>query len=71
MDDNGIMIKTHFFNKVYSKSMPVCQYGKNFVVMMRRCFTVINLGVDVSVENLIEKVNELRPDILGLSALLA
>ena len=46
--------------------------GKNLVVMMLEGagFEVINLGVDQSVEALIEKVKELKPDILGLSALL-
>jgi 5-methyltetrahydrofolate--homocysteine methyltransferase len=46
--------------------------GKNLVIMMLEGsgFRVINLGVDQSVETLIEKVKELKPDILGLSALL-
>jgi len=46
--------------------------GKNLVVMMLEGagFEVINLGVDQSVETLIEKVKERKPDILGLSALL-
>ena len=46
--------------------------GKNLVIMMLEGagFKVINLGVDQSVEALVEKVKELKPDILGLSALL-
>jgi 5-methyltetrahydrofolate--homocysteine methyltransferase len=46
--------------------------GKNLVIMMLEGagFRVINLGVDQSVETLLEKVRELKPDILGLSALL-
>jgi 5-methyltetrahydrofolate--homocysteine methyltransferase len=46
--------------------------GKNLVIMMLEGagFNVINLGVDQSVEALVEKVQELKPDILGLSALL-
>ena len=46
--------------------------GINLVIMMLEGagFEVINLGVDMSVENVIEKVMELKPDILGLSALL-
>ncbi|MDF1591907.1 MAG: corrinoid protein [Desulfobacterales bacterium] len=46
--------------------------GKNLVIMMLEGagFTVINLGVDQSVETLIAKVKETKPDILGLSALL-
>jgi 5-methyltetrahydrofolate--homocysteine methyltransferase len=46
--------------------------GKNLVVMMLEGagFKVINLGVDLSVEKLVEKVKEQKPDILGLSALL-
>ena len=46
--------------------------GKNLVIMMLEGsgFQVINLGVDQSVETLVAKVKELKPDILGLSALL-
>lgn len=46
--------------------------GKNLVNMMLEGagFEVIDLGVDLSVENVIEKVKEVKPDILGLSALL-
>jgi len=46
--------------------------GKNLVIMMLEGagFNVINLGVDQSVAALVEKVKELKPDILGLSALL-
>lgn len=46
--------------------------GKNLVVMMLEGagFEVINLGVDQSMEGLIDKVKEHKPDILGLSALL-
>ena len=34
-------------------------------------FEVIDLGVDVPDETFIEKVRELRPDVLGLSALVS
>jgi 5-methyltetrahydrofolate--homocysteine methyltransferase len=46
--------------------------GKNLVVMMLEGagFEVIDMGVDKSVDNVIEKVKEVKPDILGLSALL-
>ena len=46
--------------------------GKNLVMMMLEGagFQVIDLGVDQSVETLVAKVKELKPDILGLSALL-
>ena len=46
--------------------------GKNLVTMMLEGagFTVIDLGTNVNVEKVIEKVAELKPDILGLSALL-
>jgi 5-methyltetrahydrofolate--homocysteine methyltransferase len=46
--------------------------GKNLVVMMLEGagFEVIDMGVDMNVENLINKVKEIKPDILGLSALL-
>ena len=46
--------------------------GKNLVAMMLEGagFEVIDLGVDVTVENVIDKVSEIQPQILGLSALL-
>ena len=46
--------------------------GKNLVIMMLEGagFNVIDLGVDLSVEKLIGKLEELKPAILGLSALL-
>ncbi len=46
--------------------------GKNLVVMMLEGagFEVVNLGVDMDVERLVAKVAEIKPDILGLSALL-
>jgi len=46
--------------------------GKNLVDMMLEGagFKVIDLGVDLSVDQLIERVTEIQPDILGLSALL-
>jgi len=46
--------------------------GKNLVTMMLEGagFKVIDLGVDLSVERLLDKVKEIKPDVLGLSALL-
>jgi 5-methyltetrahydrofolate--homocysteine methyltransferase len=46
--------------------------GKNLVIMMLQGagFDVIDLGVDMSTEELTQKVDEIKPDILGLSALL-
>jgi 5-methyltetrahydrofolate--homocysteine methyltransferase len=46
--------------------------GKNLVIMMLEGagFQVVDLGVDLTVETLIDKVGEIKPDILGLSALL-
>ena len=46
--------------------------GKNLVAMMLEGagFEVIDLGVDVTVENVIDRVTEIQPQILGLSALL-
>jgi len=46
--------------------------GKNLVAMMLEGagFEVIDLGVDSTVEMVIAKVQELQPDVLGLSALL-
>ena len=46
--------------------------GKNLVGMMLEGagFEIIDLGVDVAVENVIDKVVEVQPQVLGLSALL-
>lgn len=46
--------------------------GKNLVCMMLEGagFQVVNLGVDIGVEDLMLKVEEVQPTILGLSALL-
>ena len=46
--------------------------GKNIVNMMLEGagFTVVDLGVDLTLEKLIEEIERLKPDLLGLSALL-
>ncbi len=46
--------------------------GKNLVTMMLEGagFKVVDLGVDLSVEKLIEEVKTIKPQVLGLSALL-
>ncbi len=46
--------------------------GKNLVVMMLEGagFEVIDLGVDVEVERFVQVIEEEKPDIIGLSALL-
>jgi 5-methyltetrahydrofolate--homocysteine methyltransferase len=46
--------------------------GKNIVVIMLKGsgFTVHDLGVDVPVEGFVDAIRELRPDVLGISALL-
>ena len=46
--------------------------GKNLVGMMLdgAGFEVIDMGVDVTVENVVDKVSEIQPQVLGLSALL-
>jgi len=46
--------------------------GKNLVIMMLEGagFNVIDLGVDLSVEEVVKQVEEVKPAILGLSALL-
>ncbi|MGD2125524.1 MAG: corrinoid protein [Desulfobacteraceae bacterium] len=46
--------------------------GKNLVCMMLEGagFRVIDLGVDLTVEKVIQKVQEMEPEILGMSALL-
>lgn len=46
--------------------------GKNIVLMMLEGagFEVVDLGVDLTVEKLMERIEAIRPDLLGLSALL-
>ncbi len=46
--------------------------GKNIVDMMLEGagFTVVDLGVDLTLEKLMEEIENLKPDLLGLSALL-
>ncbi|MCB2148959.1 MAG: corrinoid protein [Deltaproteobacteria bacterium] len=46
--------------------------GKNIVVMLLEGagFEVVDLGVDLSVDQVVKKVAELKPQIVGLSALL-
>jgi 5-methyltetrahydrofolate--homocysteine methyltransferase len=46
--------------------------GKNLVALMLwiNGFEIIDLGVDVPKEEIVKKVRELKPDVLGLSALL-
>jgi len=46
--------------------------GKNLVTMMLEGagFNVVDLGVDLSVEKVIKQVEQVKPEILGLSALL-
>ena len=46
--------------------------GKNLVIMMLEGagFKVIDLGIDLDVEKVVGKVEEIKPQILGLSALL-
>ena len=46
--------------------------GKNLVAMMMEGagFEVINIGIDNPVENYLEAIEEHKPDIIGMSALL-
>jgi 5-methyltetrahydrofolate--homocysteine methyltransferase len=46
--------------------------GKNLVTMMLEGagFQVFDLGVDITLEKLMDQVDEIKPDILGLSAML-
>jgi methylmalonyl-CoA mutase cobalamin-binding domain/chain len=46
--------------------------GKSLVVAMLSAegFEVVDLGIDVPDETFVEKVRELKPDVLGLSALI-
>ena len=47
--------------------------GKNIVIMMLRSYGILvhDLGVDVAPEEVVRKAEELRPDVIGLSGLLA
>jgi len=47
--------------------------GKSLVeaILVANGFEVIDLGIDVPAETFVEKVMELKPDVLGLSALLS
>jgi len=47
--------------------------GKNLVSMMMEGagFSVVDLGVDVSPERFVEKIHEIEPDIVAMSALLS
>lgn len=46
--------------------------GKNIVIMMLEGggFQVVDLGVDVKKDKIVQQIQEIKPDILGLSALL-
>ena len=46
--------------------------GKNLVVMMLKGagFDVVDLGVDVSAQKFVDKIKELKPAVVGMSALL-
>jgi 5-methyltetrahydrofolate--homocysteine methyltransferase len=46
--------------------------GKNIVKILLECqgVDVVDLGVDVPVENFVEKTKEISPDVVGMSALL-
>jgi 5-methyltetrahydrofolate--homocysteine methyltransferase len=46
--------------------------GKNIVIMMLEGagFKVVDLGTDLNAEDLVKRIEEVKPDILGLSALL-
>ncbi|MDD2497186.1 MAG: corrinoid protein [Desulfitobacteriaceae bacterium] len=48
------------------------EIGKNIVIMMLKTagFEVIDLGVDVPASTFVNKVKEIKPDIIGISALL-
>jgi len=47
--------------------------GKNIFIALMRAggFEVYDLGVDIPVEKFVEKVKEVKPDILGMSAILS
>ena len=55
-----------------SVSGDIHDIGKNLVVMFLKGagFKVVDLGTDVSPENFVAQVDEQKPDILGMSALL-
>ena len=57
---------------MYTVKGDVHDIGKNLVIMMLEGagFNVMDLGVDLSVEMVVQQVKEIKPEILGLSALL-
>jgi len=59
-------------SKSWDNHMTLVMLRKNLVIMMLEGagFQVTDLGVDIDVDTLIQKVEELRPQVLGLSALL-
>jgi len=44
--------------------------GKNIVISLLRCnsYEVVDLGVDVSLQDFVDKARELEPDVLGMGA---
>ena len=65
IDDQGVVL-------IGTVKGDIHDIGKNIVVMMLESagFDVVDLGVDLSVEQVVSQVSERRPHILGLSALL-
>jgi corrinoid protein of di/trimethylamine methyltransferase len=70
-DDSSIANKGRFI--IATVKGDVHDIGKNLVALILGAagYDVIDIGKDVSVDSIIEKINELEPDILGLSALLS
>jgi 5-methyltetrahydrofolate--homocysteine methyltransferase len=68
----GKELKTHGTFMIGTVKNDLHDIGKNLVAMMVESagFTVINLGVDVSPEAFVKAIQEHKPDILGMSALL-
>ncbi|AFV10916.1 dimethylamine corrinoid protein 1 [Thermacetogenium phaeum DSM 12270] len=68
----GKDVKTHGTLLIGTVKSDLHDIGKNLVAMMVESagFAVINLGTDVSPEAFVKAIQEHKPDILGMSALL-
>ena len=66
--------KQHFVGRVLMGTVEgdLHEIGKNIVIMMLKAagFEVFDLGVDIKSSLFVDKIQELKPDIVGISALL-
>jgi len=68
-------LQVHYMGRVVLGTVEgdVHDIGKSLVeaILVANGFEVVDLGIDVPAETFVEKVRELKPDVLGLSALLS